>query len=98
MFFGPDVDWPNLEPIDILVLRACAPSGVFTPAARGGYLTRVGGDEDRSEIADAMFATDFEFIDKLPPAWQKVKQELITLMQLAYRKGIRPLDSRVKSM
>lgn len=90
MFFDPEIDWLSLHPVQIMTLRACAPSGVFSITAKGGYLTQVGGNTDRSDLADAMFATsDTEFLARLPKKWQSLKPQLKTLMQLASEHGIR---------
>lgn len=98
IFLDPDVDWHQLEPIDILILRACSPQGVFSTTAKGGYLTQVGKNADLLAIADAIFANDYEFVTNLPSEWVEVQPQITQLMQLAYRKKIRPADNRVKSM
>lgn len=95
MFYDSNNDWLSLEPHHILVLRAVTPDGVFVPVAMSGYLARVQGNPDRSAIADSLFSGDYEFVLNLPA---EVRAELIQLMQLAYRKGIRPADPRVKAM
>ena len=98
MFFQPDIDWAELAPHHVLTLRACAPAGVFTSTAKGGYLSRVGGDTELSEVATAAFTNDHECLDNLPASCKTMRPQLVQLMQLAYRKGIRSADSRVKSM
>lgn len=96
MFFNPENNWKELRPDNILALRACAPNGVFTTTAKGGYLTKVSGNPELEEITSALFSDDFGFINGLPAKWQDKKAELIILMQLAYGKGIRSADSRVR--
>jgi len=98
MFFDPSVDWTVLEPYQVLTMRACAPNGVFTSTAKTGYLTRVGGNPELSEIADAIFGDDYWFITHLPENWSDIKSELITLMILSYKKGIRRVDKSIQSL
>ncbi len=99
MFFDPGFDWLSLEPHEILALRACAPDGVFTETAKGGYLTHVSGHPLYSGIANCLFGTsDYEFIIGLPESQKKLKPELVVLMHLVYRHGIRPADRQVKNL
>lgn len=94
MFFEP-IDW-QLESFQVLALRALAPKGVFTPTGKSGYLTRVVGKPALLEIADTIFATDFEFATKVSP---EIRAVIVELMEFAYRYGIRPEeDPRVKSL
>lgn len=96
MFFDPNVNWLALEPHMIFALRATAPEEVFTSTAKGGYLTQVGGDDERSALADYLFVEDdFAFARKLPA---DARAPIVQLMKLAYTRGIRPADARVKSM
>lgn len=97
MFFDPKIDWSELEPIDILAMRACAPAGVFTEVAKGAFLTRIEHSE-LGELANALFYQDEPFIILLPPSVTEYRPMLIQLVQLAYRKGIRPSDSVVRRM
>lgn len=98
MFLDSSVDWSGLKPFHLLALRACTPDGVFTEKAKGGYLTQVGKGTALAEMTNWLFADDYEFVTSLPVEWQKLRAQLIPLMQMAYRYRIRPTDSRVKSM
>lgn len=98
MFFDPGVDWRPLKPYHMLVLRACAPANVFTITAKSGYLIRVGGIPELSEIANAIFTSDYEFVTNLPSRWKEFQPQLVTLIHLVYRSNIRPTDPRVKAM
>lgn len=98
MFFDPGNNWTRLDPIDILAIRATAPKGVFTPTAKGGYLTQVRGNPEFTALADALFSDDEGFITHLPAQWQQLQPQLLQLMQLAYKSGIRAADLNVKRM
>lgn len=91
MFFDPSVDWSRFDPLHLLVLRACAPRNVFTREAKAGYLTRVGGNEDLTEITNAIFADDYTFVNAIP----ELRAILVPLMQVAYEYGIRPAEPRL---
>lgn len=103
MFFDPEVNWKELEPFDVLVLRACSPVGVFTTEGKGKaeYLKRVNGKASLTEIADAVFADDLGLVNgllDLPESLKKLRPVLIQLVQLAYKFNIRPADLKVKNM
>lgn len=100
MFFNPNIDWLQLEPYHILALRACTPSNVFTEAAKAGYLTRISGDHDRVELANCMFTLgdDYAFVKHLPDSLKELQPQIVQLVQLAYRKGIRNADRLVRDM
>ncbi|MDO8551278.1 MAG: hypothetical protein Q7S03_01175 [bacterium] len=95
MFFDPKNDWLRLTPFQVLVLRACAPRGVFSQSGRVGYLSQVGGDENLSEIAEALFSDDYGLLEKLPTDLKPLRGQLAVLMELAYRNRIRGIDPRV---
>ena len=98
MFFDPDVDWAGFDPHHILALRVCAPGNVFTATAKCAFLSRVSRQPELFELADALFGNDMDLIEKLPAGNGNPKSELIQLMQLAYRRNIRPSDPRIKKM
>lgn len=98
MFFDESVDWNRLDPTDLLTIRACAPGNVFTNTAKAGFLARVGSNPTLFALTDALFGNDSEFLAKLPEDLQQAKAELIQLIQLAYRHGIRMADAAVKRM
>jgi hypothetical protein len=93
MFLEPSIDWEEVEPFDILVLRASTPPGVFTQKAKEGYLSQVEHDSKLAQIADAIFADDQGFINGLPEDLRVFKPQFTSLMRLAYEKGIRPASS-----
>lgn len=98
MFFDSSSNWDALEAPHILIMRAAAPTGVFTLTAKSGYLTAIDGDVEKSKIANSIFGDDYDFFMKLPRDWQTFKGQLVAVMQLAYRRGIRRSDSRVQRM
>jgi hypothetical protein len=97
MFLNVANDWGGLDPEHLLVLRACAPDGVFTQTAREGYLTSIGDDQELRALAPALFGTDLEVITRIPSAHQETKSHLIKLVQLAYKHDIRLADRRLDS-
>lgn len=98
MFLTSSGAWDGLKPHHILALRAVAPSGVFTDTAKGGYLSQVGRDSQLGEIADALFSDDYRFLTSLPAGYKNLKPQLLELMRLAYSRGVRVADSRVRNM
>mgnify|MGYP000151943710 CR=1 FL=1 len=98
MFFDPNNEWMRFAPEHLLVMRACAPADVFTVTAKAGYLARVGGNPTLTEITEALFAGDYDFLQKLPETLEPAIPELATLMQIAYKRRIRPADARVKAL
>jgi hypothetical protein len=96
MFDDANNDWLLLEPVHILALRALTPSYVFTNAAGLEYLARVSGDKVRMNLAQHMFAvTDFDLVTNLMP---DLRSQVLSLVQLAYRKKTRNPDTRVLSL
>jgi len=98
MFFDPSVNWLRFAPEHLLVMRACTPDNVFTLTAKAGYLARVGGNPPLTEITEALFGTDFEFLQRLPETLAPAAPEMATLMQLAYKRRIRTADPKVRAM
>ena len=99
MFRAEWVDWTEFEPYHLLALRACVPNTpVFTADAKRDYVIRTTGTE-LAKLADTLFSRrDYEFITELPGAYQPYRDQLLSLMQLAYRKGVRNPDTRVRAM
>lgn len=95
MFFDPSSPWNQLESTDVLIIRAFAPDGVFTSTAKAGYLNSIGGIPYLAELVDDIFCDDYQFVTKLPAG---SKNQLIQLVQMVYRQGIRVSDKRVKEM
>lgn len=95
MFFTPDSAWRQLDATSMVILRACAPSGVFTDKARAAYLQRVAGNRGLSDLAVVLFSDDHRLVTSLLNGMRPL---IITLMHLVYRKGLRPTDARVMKM
>jgi hypothetical protein len=96
MFMEEAFNWIHgLGQLDLLTLRALAPRGVFTTRARGIYESQVGNIRELDDIAPVIFADDFLFVNQLPEDW---REQLIALVKLAYQKGIRTPDLRVKDL
>ena len=95
--FSERIDWAQLEPLDVLSLRAAAPVGVFTDTTKRIYLDCVTDYPDLVEIANAVFSNDREFVRKLADQ-PEIQSTMITLTQLAYKKRIRSADATVRSM
>lgn len=98
IFTGSRAPWRGLTPFHVLAMRAVTPAGVFTPEYKPAYLDQIQGNGFLSEIADVIFASDHRFLSELPVEWTGLRSQLIQLMQLAYRRGIRVPDLRVSSM
>ena len=95
MFFNTQIDWNTLEIVHVLTLRAFAPNNVFDATAETGYLTRVGDNPELAELSKYIFSDDYQFVTNLPSDF---KNQMIQIIQMVYRAGIRKTDSRVKSM
>jgi hypothetical protein len=98
MFFGPE-NWSNLQPEQVLALRAVTPNGVFDSTAEAGYLTKVGGNPALVKLSEVLFKDDYYFINNLPEEYKKeLRPQLLMLMKLAYTHQIRPANSSVRNM
>lgn len=90
--------WLELSSAHVLALRACAPYTIWTLSAKEAYLDQVSERADLADIAEAIFSDDHTFVTGLPVMWRSNTPELIALCKLAYGRGIRTPDSRVKNM
>ncbi|HSI21349.1 MAG TPA: hypothetical protein VLA04_06725 [Verrucomicrobiae bacterium] len=98
IFFQPTNDWNRLEPHHVLALRACTPLNVFTPTAKGGYLTQVADNAALASLASVMFGSDYDFLTNLPDEYRYLQPELTQLTILAYRHKVRSGDARVHNL
>jgi hypothetical protein len=98
MFISPPGGMPleAMDPWCYLALRAVAPVGVFTSAAKTAFLKEVVNDAELSAIAEYTFQIDDYIFAKKSPL--QLQPQLIALQQLAYRSGIRPVDLRVRNL
>lgn len=99
MFISPPGGM-SLRAIDApayLALRAAAPAGVFDNAeAKVAFLAGIGGDKELAAIADYTFQiNDYLFAKQVPSTLHAL---LVTLMSLAYRAKVRPIDQRVRDL
>lgn len=81
-------NWNLLKPIDVLLLRAFSPRGIFVSDNETKYLSKV-NNPDLSELTNCLFCNDSEFIRRLPPDLQEFAAKLEVLMELAYKAKIR---------
>lgn len=95
MFFDDGNVW-DCEDYQLLMLRAYAPEGVFTEEAMEGFLSQVEGNEDLTEIADALFGDDEDLISLLPDRLSMLEDQLVNSMKDAYRRGIRDADPDIE--
>lgn len=95
MFFAQGASLAELDSSTVLAMRACTPDGVFTSAAKAGFLAASAQNPPLLEIADTVFSDDFALVGSLPA---DLKPLLLTLIRLAYEGGVRSRDSRVENM
>lgn len=90
--FDSEVNWRELTPLDLYIMRSCAPNGVFAEEKRDAYLSRVAGNPSLSEIAYMLFADDVTFAEALP---DDCRAEMKALMTIAHQKRVRRTDPRI---
>lgn len=88
--------WGELIPLELLLLRACSPAGVFTTVAKGAFLAQVQNNVRLQQVAEATFGTsDANFLSNLPTGCKQYRAKLKTLVLMVYEKGIRATDPNV---
>lgn len=88
MFRQAGVALKRLEPLDLWVLRAVAPDGVFTREAQADFLRTVRGIEKLERVADTTFhVQDTAFLGFVP---DEMAPHIRQLADIACTRGIRP--------
>jgi hypothetical protein len=95
MFSDPAINWAELSPADMIMIRAAAPADVFTLTAREAYIEQTSDQPGLSVLCDVLWLDDYELVRHLPPIHKGLKGPLIKLIRLAYERGIRPTDDTI---